>query len=230
MRHGQGKIVAAAGHQRDLDAAACGFGDGFAVRRGNFPAAVEQRAINIQSDQSDWHNSSVPEGGRERCDAGGKPHARLRCMATHRLYYDDSYMRNFDAQIRGCVPAEPVATDSGVRAAWEVLLDQTAFYPSSGGQPNDLGKLGEAEILDVRDDGEEVLHIVDRELALGPVQGCVVWTRRFDHMQQHAGQHLLSAMFQERFGLPTVSFHLGEELCTIDLRGPEPSSEVPESP
>jgi alanyl-tRNA synthetase len=135
-------------------------------------------------------------------------------------------MQNFEAQVRGCVPAEPVATDSGVRPVWEVLLDQTAFYPTSGGQPNDFGKLGEANILDVRDDGEEILHIVDRELVPGPVQGCVEWTRRFDHMQQHTGQHLLSAMFHERFGLPTVSFHLGEDLCTIDLRGPEPSADV----
>jgi alanyl-tRNA synthetase len=147
-------------------------------------------------------------------------------MATHRLYYDDSYLQNFEAQVRGCVSADSVATESGTRPAWEVLLDQTAFYPSSGGQPNDLGKLGEANVLDVRDDGEEVLHIVDRELAPGPVQGCVLWSRRFDHMQQHTGQHLLSAMFQERFGLPTVSFHLGGDLCTIDLRGPEPSADV----
>ncbi|HKM80749.1 MAG TPA: alanyl-tRNA editing protein [Candidatus Acidoferrum sp.] len=147
-------------------------------------------------------------------------------MATRRLYYDDSYVRNFEAQVRGCVPAEPMASDSGTRPAWEVLLDQTAFYPSSGGQPNDLGELGEANILDVRDDGEEVLHIVDRELAPGRVQGCVLWPRRFDHMQQHTGQHLLSAMFQERFGLPTVSFHLGGDLCTIDLRGPEPLADV----
>ena len=147
-------------------------------------------------------------------------------MATHRLYYDDSYMQNFEAQVRGCVPAEPVASDSGTRPAWEVLLDQTAFYPSSGGQPNDLGKLDEANILDVREDGEEILHIVDRELEPGPVQGCVLWARRFDHMQQHTGQHLLSAMFQERFGLPTVSFHLGGDLCTIDLRGPEPSADA----
>ncbi len=147
-------------------------------------------------------------------------------MATHRLYYDDSYLQNFEAQVRGCVSADSVATDSGPRAAWEVLLDQTAFYPSSGGQPNDVGKLGEANILDVRDDGEEVLHIVDRQLPPGPVQGSVLWSRRFDHMQQHTGQHLLSAMFQERYGLPTVSFHLGGDLCTIDLRGPEPSADV----
>ncbi len=155
-----------------------------------------------------------------------RAHARLPFMATHRLYYDDSYLQNFETQVRACEPADPVGTDSGTRPAWEVLLDQTAFYPSSGGQPNDLGKLGEANILDVRDDGEEVLHIVDRELAPGPVQGCVAWPRRFDHMQQHTGQHLLSAMFQERFGLPTVSFHLGGDLCTIDLRGPEPSADV----
>jgi len=147
-------------------------------------------------------------------------------MATRRLYYDDSYIQNFEAQVRACVPAEPMATESGTRPAWEVLLDQTAFYPSSGGQPNDLGKLGETTILDVRDDGEEVLHIVDGQLASGTVQGWVAWPRRFDHMQQHTGQHLLSAMFQERFGLPTVSFHLGGDLCTIDLRGPEPSADV----
>jgi alanyl-tRNA synthetase len=67
---------------------------------------------------------------------------------------------------------------------------------------------------------------VDRWIANGDVLGCVNWPRRFDHMQQHTGQHLLSAMFQERFGLPTVSFHLGEEICTIDLRGREPSRDV----
>jgi len=120
----------------------------------------------------------------------------------------------------------PVASASGAKAAWEVLLDRTAFYPSSGGQPNDLGRLGEANVLDVRDEGDEIAHIVDQELAVGAIDGCVDWPRRFDHMQQHTGQHLLSAMFQERYGLPTVSFHLGSEICTIDLRGPEPSLEV----
>jgi alanyl-tRNA synthetase len=143
---------------------------------------------------------------------------------THRLYYDDSYLQNFAARVVECVPAAPVA---GTAGAWEVVLDQSALYPSSGGQPNDLGKLGEAQVLDVRDEGEEIVHIVDQELKVGEeVHGCVDWPRRFDHMQQHTGQHLLSAVFQERFGLPTVSFHLGEELCTIDLRGPEPKMEV----
>jgi alanyl-tRNA synthetase len=78
----------------------------------------------------------------------------------------------------------------------------------------------------VRDVSDGVLHIVDREIPPGPVTGLVDWSRRFDHMQQHTGQHLLSAMFHERFGLPTESFHLGSDLCTIDLRGPEPSSDI----
>ena len=144
-------------------------------------------------------------------------------MSTHRLYYDDSYLQNFDARVLTCSPAEPVQGASGMQPAWEVLLDQTAFYPTSGGQPNDLGLVGEAAVLDVRDEEDGIVHIVDREVELGGVKGCVNWPRRFDHMQQHTGQHLLSAMFQERFGLPTVSFHLGAGICTIDLRGGEPS-------
>jgi alanyl-tRNA synthetase len=147
-------------------------------------------------------------------------------MATHRLYYDDAYLRMFDAKVLGCEPSNSVFSESGPIVAWEVLLDQTAFYPTSGGQPNDLGTLGEAYILDVRDVGENVVHIVDREIGRGRVEAVVDWSRRFDHMQQHTGQHLLSAMFQERFGLPTVSFHLGADLCTIDLRGPEPLIDI----
>ncbi|MGA2428958.1 MAG: alanyl-tRNA editing protein [Candidatus Acidiferrum sp.] len=142
-------------------------------------------------------------------------------MATRRLYYDDSFARDFSAQVLSC---EPVVHQAN--AAWEVVLDATALYPNSGGQPYDLGKLGEANVLDVRDDGDEIVHIVDREVDLGAVHGCVDWARRFDHMQQHTGQHLLSAMFQERFGRPTVSFHLGCELSTIDLRGDEPSDAI----
>ena len=142
-------------------------------------------------------------------------------MATRRLYYDDSYQRDFSAQVLSC---EPEA--HGTTPAWCVVLDSTALYPTSGGQPHDLGKLGDANVLDVRDDGEDIEHVVDREIPLGAVSGCVDWARRFDHMQQHTGQHLLSAMFQERYGRPTVSFHLGAEICTIDLRGPEPTEEI----
>jgi alanyl-tRNA synthetase len=142
-------------------------------------------------------------------------------METRRLYYDDAYLREFSAQVLSCEPELHGATP-----AWRVVLDCTALYPTSGGQPHDLGKLGDANVLDVRDEGEEIVHVVDREPPLGSVNGCVDWARRFDHMQQHTGQHLLSAMFQERFGRPTVSFHLGSDVCTIDLRGPEPTEEI----
>jgi len=142
-------------------------------------------------------------------------------MTTRRLYYDDSYQREFEAEVLSCEPEL-----HGTTPAWGVVLDCTALYPTSGGQPHDLGKLDEAVVLDVRDDGEDVVHVVDRELPLGSVSGCVDWARRFDHMQQHTGQHLLSAMFQERYGRPTVSFHLGSDLCSIDLRGPEPTGEI----
>jgi len=142
-------------------------------------------------------------------------------MATRRIYYDDSFARDFTAQVLSC---EPVPRETA--SACEVILDATALYPTSGGQPHDLGKLGDANVLDVRDDGDEIVHIVDREVALGYVNGCVDWKRRFDHMQQHTGQHLLSAMFQERFGRPTVSFHLGSDISTIDLRGAEPTEAI----
>jgi alanyl-tRNA synthetase len=150
----------------------------------------------------------------------------MRGMATHRLYYDDSSLRSFDARVISCLPSAPFVSASGTIPAWEVVLDQSAFYPTSGGQPNDLGCLDDAKVLDVRDEDGEILHIVDRELERGSVRGSLNWARRFDHMQQHTGQHLLSAMFEERFGLATVSFHLGAELCTIDLRGPEPFGSV----
>ena len=142
-------------------------------------------------------------------------------MATRRLYYDDAFEKEFTAEVLSCEPVVHLTLQ-----AFEIVLDRTAFYPTSGGQPHDLGRLGEAAVLDVRDEDEEIVHVVDRPLERGPVNGCIDWPRRFDHMQQHTGQHLLSAMFLERFGRPTVSFHLGADLSTIDLRGPEPSDEV----
>jgi alanyl-tRNA synthetase len=147
-------------------------------------------------------------------------------MKTHRIYYDDAYVKEFDARIMHCEVLPP-DVNSGITAqVWGLILDRTAFYPTSGGQPNDLGKIGDANVLDVRDDGDEIIHIVDRKPSSPDVLGCINWPRRFDHMQQHSGQHLLSAMFQERYGRPTVSFHLGTDTCTIDVRGPEPSDEI----
>lgn len=146
-------------------------------------------------------------------------------MATRRLYYDDSFQDNFTAQVLSCEPVVEVE-DAVMGARWGVVLDQTLLYPTSGGQPNDLGKLGDANVVDVKDSDERILHVVDRPVSTGRIEGCIHWPRRFDHMQQHTGQHLLSAVFQERFGLVTVSFHLGEEVSTIDLRGPQPTPAV----
>ena len=105
-------------------------------------------------------------------------------------------------------------------------MDRTALYPASGGQPDDRGRIGAAEVVEIVDEGEEIGHFVDRPVELGPAKVEIDWKRRFDHMQQHTGQHLLSALLQTKFGLETVSFHLGEEICTIDLRGPEPAEET----
>src|SRR5262249_33404694 len=124
-------------------------------------------------------------------------------MKTQRIYYDDSFVREFEAEVLSCTEQ---TGKEGKR--WRVVLDRTAFYPTSGGQPNDSGRLGEANVSDVTDDGDEVVHVVDR-MVEGEVAGKIDWERRFDHMQQHTGQHLLSSVLQERFGLATVSFHLG---------------------
>ena len=147
-------------------------------------------------------------------------------MATRRIYYDDAYEKEFEARVVHCEVLPPDLSAGITGTVWGLILNRTAFYPTSGGQPNDLGKIGDANVLDVRDEGEEILHLVDRKPSDPDVMGCINWPRRFDHMQQHTGQHLLSAMFQERFGLPTVSFHLGAEICTIDLRGPEPTEKI----
>jgi alanyl-tRNA synthetase len=131
-------------------------------------------------------------------------------MNEERLYYTDAYVVEFDAVVR----------DIARKAdRWEVTLDRTAFYPTSGGQPNDLGTLGDATVLDVfdREDGT-VGHFLDRELEKDTrVRGHVAWDRRFDHMQQHTGQHLLSAAFDRELAARTVSFHLGVSSATIDL-------------
>jgi len=147
-------------------------------------------------------------------------------MTTRRLYYDDSFEREFTARVVHCDPLPPDVKSGITAPALGLYLDRTAFYPTSGGQPHDLGKIGDANVLDVRDEGDEILHVVDRRPGSPDVNGCINWPRRFDHMQQHTGQHLLSAMFQERFGRATVSFHLGTDASTIDLRGPEPTGEI----
>jgi len=127
---------------------------------------------------------------------------------TERLYYNDSYLRDFTAQI--------VDASSDGRT---VYLDRTAFYPTSGGQPFDTGKIAGATVVEVVDEEERIAHLLAEPIAPGAVECSVDWPRRFDHMQQHSGQHLLSAVFEELFHLKTVSFHLSAESSTIDVEG-----------
>jgi alanyl-tRNA synthetase len=125
---------------------------------------------------------------------------------TERLYYTDCYLTQFDAQILS-------VTGEGLR----VVLDRTAFYPTSGGQLFDLGELGGARVVEVIDAGETVEHVLASPIGAGSVQGKIDWERRFGFMQQHTGQHLLSAVFHELYGYGTASVHLGEEGGTVEL-------------
>lgn len=129
-------------------------------------------------------------------------------LKTERLYYTDCYLREFEARV-----VESRKDPKGCR----VYLNRTAFYPESGGQPGDYGTLGGARVLSVIDESEAVAHLVEREPAAETVKGEIDWARRFDHMQQHTGQHILSAAFEKSGGYKTVSFHLGRETATVDL-------------
>jgi alanyl-tRNA synthetase len=131
---------------------------------------------------------------------------------TNRLYYDDPYSRAFEASVVRVTPR-----GDGRHAVW---LDRSSFYPTSGGQPHDTGSLGDARVVDVIDEDDDVVHVVEGASALVAgqgVHGSVDWARRFDHMQQHTGQHVLSAAYARLLGAATVSFHLGTESSTIDL-------------
>ena len=126
---------------------------------------------------------------------------------TERLYYTDSYLREFRARVLD-------------RSDDAVYLDRTAFYPTSGGQPHDVGSIAGVPVVDVLDEGERIAHRTASAVASAEVECRIDWPRRFDHMQQHSGQHLLSAVFIEQFGIETCSFHLGEEISTLDLEIP----------
>ncbi len=128
-------------------------------------------------------------------------------MPTERLYYDDPFFLSFTARVveRRTIEGRPA-----------LLLDRTAFYPTSGGQPHDRGTLNGIPVQEVREEEGEILHILEEEPAGDVVHGQVERERRFDHMQQHTGQHILSQSFERR-GAATSSFHIGEEASTIDL-------------
>jgi len=127
---------------------------------------------------------------------------------TNRLYYTDAYRTTFSASVVD-------RSNDGLR----VYLDETAFYPTSGGQPHDIGLLGSVTVVDVVDENDRIAHVLSSPLDAARVRldGLIDWNRRFDHMQQHTGQHLLSAVFDDLFGAKTLSVHFGPDYSTLDI-------------
>ena len=133
-------------------------------------------------------------------------------MECRKLYYEDCNMRNFTATVTGCAPTEK---------GFAVTLDATAFYPEGGGQACDIGTLGSVNVLDVQEQGEAIVHLCDGALIVGTqVEGKINWERRFDLMQQHTGEHILSGLIFDRFGYHNVGFHVGKDGMEVDFDGP----------
>ena len=135
-------------------------------------------------------------------------------METKKLYYDDAFMRQFDAKVISCQQE---------KKNYLVVLDQTAFYPEGGGQPADFGTLGEAKVSDVHEKDGVIVHTCSKALAVGEtVHGEIDWARRFDHMQQHSGEHIVSGMLCSAFHCDNVGFHMGSDSVVIDYNAEIP--------
>ena len=140
-------------------------------------------------------------------------------METRKLYYEDSHLRQFTAEVLSCTET---------KKGFEVILSATAFYPEGGGQACDLGFLGDAQVLDVQERGETVVHLCSAALDMGSeVRGEIDWQRRFDLMQQHTGEHMVSGVIHRRYGYHNVGFHMGSEMITIDFDGVIPAGDLP---
>ena len=138
---------------------------------------------------------------------------------TQKLYYEDCHLSSFTALVTGCEKND---------AGYAVTLDRTAFYPEGGGQACDLGTLGGAQVLDVREKGEDVVHLCSEPLEAGAqVTGVVDYVRRFDLMQQHSGEHIVSGVVHEKYGYHNVGFHMGADVITIDFDGPIAPEDLP---
>ena len=130
-------------------------------------------------------------------------------METEKLYYADPFLTDFTATVLDCQPG---------KNGYLVTLDRTAFYPEGGGQPADHGVLDGAVVMDVHEKNSVILHNVDRAVEIGKtVTGTIDWGRRFDHMQQHSGEHICSGLICERFHCDNVGFHMGADIVTIDF-------------
>jgi len=140
---------------------------------------------------------------------------------TEKLFYTDPFLKEFTATVLSCTEE---------KGAYAVILDRTAFYPEGGGQPADHGTLGGVTVTDTRDRGGEVVHLCDKPLTVGEsVTGTIDWARRFDFMQQHSGEHIVSGIICGRFGCDNVGFHVGKDTVTIDFNAditPEDLAEI----
>ena len=133
-------------------------------------------------------------------------------MATEKLYYADAFLKEFTATVISCEAA---------KTGFAVVLDRTAFYPEGGGQPADHGTLGDAAVTDVHEKDGVVFHTCNKAVDIGGSVSCTVdWQRRFDHMQQHSGEHILSGLICASHGYDNVGFHMGADTVTIDFNGP----------
>ena len=129
----------------------------------------------------------------------------------NKLYYDSAYIKEFEAQVLSCQEG---------KKGWEITLSATAFYPEGGGQPADTGILGNVRVTDVHEKDGQVVHYTDGPLPVGEmVRGVIDWDRRFQHMQEHSGEHLVSGLIHQRFGYDNVGFHMGTDEVTIDFNG-----------
>ena len=141
-------------------------------------------------------------------------------METAKLYYEDSRLREFDARVLEC-------RQEGQH--WLVTLDRTAFYPEGGGQAGDTGTLAGVRVLDTQEHAQEVIHFCDGALEPGMVvHGVIDYDRRFDLMQQHTGEHLLSGLVYEKYGYHNTGFHMGADVITVDFDGIVPPEDLPE--
>lgn len=141
-------------------------------------------------------------------------------MSTQKEYYVNQYQASLDASVLSCTQTEK---------GWEILLDRTIFFPTGGGQPCDLGRIGEAEVLDVFERGEDVVHLCGSPLTVGSTVSCEIdWARRFMLMQQHSGEHIVSGIVHRRFGYDNVGFHMGKDAITIDFSGELSAEELRE--
>jgi alanyl-tRNA synthetase len=139
-------------------------------------------------------------------------------METKRLFDRDTYQKTFYAEV--------LSQEKCPDGTWKVILDKTSFYPESGGQPYDLGSLGGVSVVAVYEEGKTICHYLDRPLTETKVEGRIDFDRRFDHMQQHAGQHILSATLKRLFQYETVAFHLGKTESTIDINAEQLTREA----